>query len=342
MHRRQRHDHRVGERRAHHRQPERVGRASGQLQTALPNASVSLDGFNLSVSGIPSEVTGLFDGIVQGKVQTALANAIQSKVPGIANAELAGLLANPISDTVLGHQISVAVTPSVASVAADGVYVAVDTTVLVDGGSGGMFLTEPTTSAQPLLAQTPDLGVALANDAVNQLLAGLWAAGGFDQTIQLSSIAVLEGLLDPSATQLALSLSLPPTATTDASGDLDVAIGDAMISVQDASNTELERVALSVQSGLAVAGNVQGALSMTLGTPTVYAQTVVQPTDGSAPLSDTELQGHGERRVEHRRPAGRRQARSRSCRCRASPASSSATRRSTRPSNYVVCDLPIQ
>jgi hypothetical protein len=264
--------------------------ASGQLATALPNTQVQLDNFNLSVSGIPSVITGLFDGIVQGKVQSALQSAIQSKVPAIADAKLNGLLAAPVTDTVLGHNISIDIAPTTAAIAADGVYVEVAATVNVDGGSGGMYLTEPVTTAQPLLATAPDLGVALANDGLNQLLAGLWAAGAFDQTVQLSSIPALSGLLDPNAAQLALSLSLPPTAATDPSGNLNVAIGDAMISVQDATGKQLQQIALSLQTGLSIA-NVMGTVSMTLGAPTVFAQVTVQASDGAAPLSDTEVQG---------------------------------------------------
>jgi hypothetical protein len=264
--------------------------ANGQIATALPNTTVTLDNFNLSVSGIPSEITGLFDGIVQGKVQSALASAIQSDVPGIANKELDGLVAKPLSDTLLGHAITIGVTPSAVSVASDGLFVAVDTTVAVAGGSGGEFLTEPTTSAQPLLAAQPDLGVAVANDVVNQLLGGMWAAGAFDQTVQISSIPALGALLDSSATQLALKLSLPPTAATDANGDLDLALGDAMVSVEDASGTELQQIALSLSTGLAVT-NGSGTIALTLGTPTVHAQVTQQATDGTPPLSATEISG---------------------------------------------------
>ena len=263
--------------------------SSGKLETSLPSSSVSLDDFNVSVSGIPSEVTGLFNGIIKGKVQTALQNAIQSKVPGIANSKLAGLLTKPFDEKVLGTEVALTVTPTAANIDATGVYLAVDTNIAVTNGTGGMFLTEATQDAASVLGTTSHLGVAIANDVVNQLLAGLWAANGFDMTVQLSSIPGAGALLDPNATQLAVSMSLPPTAATDPSGNLNLSVGDAILSVQDASGTELQRIALSVQTGLAVSATQDGKLSMTLGNPTVYAQVLVQSTD-TGPLSASELE----------------------------------------------------
>lgn len=263
--------------------------SSGKLETALPSSSVTLDNFNVSVSGIPSEVTGLFNGIIKGKVQTALANAIQSKVPSIANGELAGLLTKPFDESVLGADVSLGVTPTAATIDSSGVYVAVDTTINVASGSGGVFLTEATQDASAALASSPDLGVAIANDVVNQLLGGLWAANAFDMTVQLSSIPGAGALLDPNATQLAVSMSLPPTAATDPSGNLNLAVGDAILSVQDASGNELQRIALSVQTGMSISATANNKLAMTLGNPTVYAQVLVQSQD-TAPLADSELE----------------------------------------------------
>jgi hypothetical protein len=154
-----------------------------------------------------------------------------------------------------------------------------------------MFLTEKTANATTLMSQTHNLGFAIANDCLNQLLAGLWAAGAFDQTVSISSIAVLSAILDSNATQLKLTLSLPPTVATDASGNLKLSIGDAMISVQDASGTELQKLALSLSTAAAVAGTPSGTLTMALDTPTVYAQVISQTDDGSLTLSDSQVEG---------------------------------------------------
>jgi hypothetical protein len=265
--------------------------SGGKLVTSLPSASVTLDNFNLSVGGIPGAVVNLFEGTVKSKVQSALQNAITSKVPPIANAKLAGLLAKPWDAQVLGKDTKLTVTPTTATLAANGMFVAVDTKVAVTGGAGGMFLEQPADSATTLMSQTRNLGVAIANDLVNQLLAGLWAAGAFDKTIQVSSVGVLASLLDPDAATLELSLALPPTVQSDGTGNLQLAIGEAQISIKDASGTELQKLALTLHTAIAAGPAQSGTISLALDTPTVYAQVLGQVDDGSRPLTDQQVEG---------------------------------------------------
>ena len=268
-----------------------VAVTSGKLVTSLPSASVVLDNFDLQVSGVPSQIVDLFDSVVRGKVESALASAIQNKVPPIANATLAGMLRKPVDATVLGEATVVSVTPTAATIAATGLYVGVDTKVLVTGGTSGMYVVEQTTPASATLsAQTRNLGVAIANDVVNQLFAGLWAAGAFDKTVPVASIGVLASLLDPDATKLALKLSLPPTITSDGTGNVQLAVGDAIISMQDDAGEQLQQIALSVQTGLAAQAE-SGVFAMSLGTPIVKAQVLGQVDDGSRPLTDAQVEG---------------------------------------------------
>lgn len=264
--------------------------SGGQLVTSLPGASVSLDDFNLSVGGIPSAVVSLFEGTVKSKVQTALQNAITSKLPPIANAKLAGLLAQPFDANLLGIATTLTVTPTTATVAPDGMLVAVDSKVAVTGGAGGVFLEQPAPDPSMLASTTQNLGVGIANDVVNQLLGGLWAAGAFDKTVPISSVGPLSGLLDPDATQLSISVSLPPTVQSDSAGTLQLAIGDAIIKVQDASGNDLQTIALSVQTTISAGPTQSGALALALGTPTVYAQVTGQVNDGSRPLTDAQVE----------------------------------------------------
>ncbi len=265
--------------------------ASGKLVTSLSNASVTLDNFNLSAGGVPSFVVDLFNGTVRTKVEGALQHVVQTQVPPLANAKLAGLLAKGFSAKVLGEATTLTATPTTATIATTGVFLGVDTKVVVTGGTGGMFVEQTPPSASTLSGQTKNLGLAIANDLVNQLLAGLWAAGAFDKTIPVSSISVLAALLDADATQLEVSIALPPTVQSDGTGNLQLAVGDALISVQDASGNELQKIALSVQTSLAMSASTSGAISMALGTPTVYAQVLGQVDDGSRPLTDQQVEG---------------------------------------------------
>ncbi|HEY1554028.1 MAG TPA: hypothetical protein VGF94_04295 [Kofleriaceae bacterium] len=263
---------------------------SGKLATSLSSPAVTLSGFELAVGGVPSEVVDLFRGTIQTKVQSALANAIASKVPGIANAKLAALLAAPFDGKLLGFATKISITPTTATISDSGLFVAATTKVSVTGGDGGMFVTDPMPLTSSLLASTTDLGVAVANDLVNQLFAGLWAAGAFDATIPVSSLSVLAALLDPDAANLKVSLALPPTVSTDASGNLQLAVGDALIVVQDAGGNPLQQIALSLTTTVSAAP-VNGSISLALGAPTVFAQVLAQADDGSRELTDAQVQG---------------------------------------------------
>jgi Glucodextranase, domain B len=263
--------------------------SGGKIATTLPSATVTLDGFTLDVGSLPSELTDLVTGAVKSAVQNSLASMIQSKVPALANQKLAGLVAKSFSGKILGQTTALTVTPSKSTIASTGLYVELGAKALVTGGAGGMYYSAPMPASPSLMAQSQDLGVAVECDLVNSLLAGLWAAGAFDKTVPVSDLSLASALLDPNATQLALSLSLPPTVTSDGTGDLQLAMGDAMISIEDAGGTQLQQLALSLQTAVSAA-SMNGSVALTLGTPTVFATITEQADDGARALSDSEVE----------------------------------------------------
>ncbi|HEX7094782.1 MAG TPA: hypothetical protein VF183_02790, partial [Acidimicrobiales bacterium] len=70
--------------------------AAGSIATSLPDTSVMFDNFSIDVGGVPS--------------------AIKSKVPPIADKTLAGLVAKPLSTSLLDHDLSLAITPKQVSI----------------------------------------------------------------------------------------------------------------------------------------------------------------------------------------------------------------------------------
>lgn len=265
--------------------------ASGKVATTLSGTSVRLDGFDLNVSGLPDFVVNLFNGTVRSRVESALQSTIQSKVPPIANTTLSGLLAKPFDTSLLGHDAKLTVTPTDAKLTTSGIYLGVTAKVLVTGGTGGMYVEQDPPDADSLMGQTRNLGLAVANDLVNQLLAGLWAAGAFDQSLAIKDLSVVAALLDPDATTLDVKMSLPPTLQSDGTGNLQLALGDAMITVKNTSGTPLQQIALSVKTSVSMSASSAGEMSLALGNPTVYAQVLEQVDDGSRPLTDMQVEG---------------------------------------------------
>jgi hypothetical protein len=134
------------------------------------------------------------------------------------------------------------------------------------------------------------LGVAVANDAVNQLFAGMWAAGVMDRSLDITTVGPLAALLDPTITTLDVHLALPPTVST--AGDaLQLAIGDLVVTGKDASGADVQKLALSFSTTLTAGPTQSGKLALVVGAPTVKAQVLFQADTVYSPLTDTSIEG---------------------------------------------------
>lgn len=263
--------------------------ANGAIATSLPTTTVNFEGFSFDIGGVPGALESLVRDQVRNGVANALADAIKSKVPPIADDTLAGLIAKPLSTSILDRDLAISVTPKQVSITPDELFVAIDTKVSVSGGEGGTFLTTDMSLSPAMMASAQGLGIALDDDIVNQLFAGLWAADAFDFQIDIDSIPALGVLLDDDARTLDLKLSLPPTAST-MSGELGLAIGDMIVTVRDEVGAEVQSMALSIATTLTAQPSQTGKIILTVGAPTVYATMLAQSDAVEKPLVDTEVE----------------------------------------------------
>ena len=263
--------------------------SAGKIATSLPAATVTFEGFTIDVGGVPGAIESLLKDQARDGVARALESAIKSKVPPIADSTLAGLVAKPLSTSILGADTAISVTPTKVSLSADELFVGLDTKVRITGGEGGTALTTPTTLSPASMSQTQGLGVALDDDVANQLLAGLWAADKFDLSLTIDSIPALGALLDDDARTIDLALALPPTVST-ASGQLELALGDAMILVKDELGNDVHTIALSLRTTLEAEPSQSGKILLTVGSPTVYAQVLAQSAVVEEPLTDSQVE----------------------------------------------------
>jgi hypothetical protein len=266
-----------------------AGVTSGAIKTSIGSVTVALDAFAIDVGGVPSAIESLFDSTVRGKVESALTGVIHDKVPAIADHALAGLVAKPLKASILNYPTTITATPTAASVSATGLFVTVDTTVVVSGADA-MALSRPMPMTAALLADSKGVGLALSADAINQLLAGLWDVGAFDQNLPIASVGALAAILDSHATTLKVTLSLPPTVTTSDAG-LELALGDVIVTTRDAQDLQVQQLALSAKTTLKTGPSQTGKLLLTVGTPEIHAQVLAQRDDVERPLGDTEVEG---------------------------------------------------
>jgi hypothetical protein len=263
--------------------------ANATIATALPNATVAFDGFAFDIGGVPGALESLVRDQVRNGVANALASTIKSKVPPIADKALAGLIAKPLSTSILGNPTTINVTPKTVSITPSELFVAIDTKLAVTGGEGGTFLTTPMALSAQTMSASQGLGIALDDDIVNQLFAGLWAADAFDKQIEISTIPALGALLDDDARSLDIKLALPPTASTD-TGDLELALGDLLVTVRDEAGAEVQAVALSITTTLAAEPSQAGKILLTVGAPTVYATVLANSAAVEEPLTDDQVE----------------------------------------------------
>lgn len=263
--------------------------ANAAIATSLPATSVSFEGFSVDVGGVPGAIEDLLRGQAQSGVEKALTSAIKSKVPPIADKALAGLIAKPVSTSLLDHATTIGITPTQVKITPTELFVALDSTLKVTGGEGGTFLTTATTLSPATMSASQGLGIALDDDIVNQLFAGLWAADAFDKSIAIDSIPALGALLDDNARTVDLKLSLPPTASTD-TGELAFAIGDLIVTMRDEAGTEVQSVALSITTTLAAEPSQSGKVLLTVGAPTVYATVLGNSDVVEDPLTDEQVE----------------------------------------------------
>lgn len=264
---------------------------AGAIDATLPAASVQLDNFSIDIGGVPGAIESLVRGKARDAVEKALTNAIKSKVPEMANEQLSGLLAKPFAADVLGHPVALTTSPKEITLSSDGLFVAIDTKVKVTGGEGGMYVSSPSPMTAALMPTT-GIGAAIADDTLNQLFSGLWAAGAIDQSVAIDGqLAVLGALLDDDATRLQIKASLPPAVAGDGAA-LSLAIGDLMIDVKDANDATIQQIALSLKTSLQASPTQTGTVTLTVGQPELFAQVITQNLDVvDRPMTDEQFEG---------------------------------------------------
>ena len=264
--------------------------SAGKLKTAAPNPIVMLEGFSVDVGGVPSQIESLLRDKAREAAETRLAAIVKARVPALADAKLAELIAKPVTASLLGHATKISVTPAKVELATTGLFVALDTSMVVTGGEGGTYASNPMPISASLIAKAEHLGVAVADDAVNQLFAGLWAAGAFDLTLSGDKIGVIAALLDDDVRTLEVTMSLPPTMKTAGSG-LELAVGDLIVTAKDEAGAAVQTFALSLSTTMVAGPTADNRLVLTTTTPVVKAQILSQSAAVDNPLDASELEG---------------------------------------------------
>lgn len=209
----------------------------GRFDVKLINPTVTLTGFDLEASGVPGAVLDLLD--LDQEVANTLAWAVERFMAPMVDQALAGIAVGQPTIDVLGHAIAIDVAPAGVAFDRAGAEVVLDGALTVQGADTSFVYTE-----DQLPPGRGDAGFALAvaDDTLNQVLAGFWATGGMAMAIE-KDLAMFDSVrLDP---------KLPPVVSVDADGAMRLVMADLMVDFVSAGQVTT-RAAMTVEMKLKV------------------------------------------------------------------------------------------
>jgi len=199
-------------------------------------------------------------------------------------------IAFPFADVGTVPRTAIAVGPSID---ATGVQLAVDAGVTVDGENAVEYLTTPGAAAPGMLAGVDGMGLAVADDLFNQLLAGAWGARLLEKNLPVHAGDATQIFFGADTDSLAVELSLPPTVGIGADGTITLQVGDVMVRAldEDGGLGTLAELALSFSVPLSIGVAADGSLTIELMEPQVWAQVITWSDVLPRALADEELEG---------------------------------------------------
>ncbi|HEX3473646.1 MAG TPA: hypothetical protein VHT91_01325 [Kofleriaceae bacterium] len=236
------------------------------FRTKLLNPKVQLTHFVPHLGSIPDEIVSLLD--LQSTIQSVIAKVAELLMGPLVNQAL-GALAGPQTLPVLGHQLTMQVSPSAVSFTPAGGLVEIDMKALLSGSesSPGFIFT-----ANGAPAMDPAFGfqLGLADDLANELLAELAAVGALDLSVPQNV-----GVFDTVQIQMAL----PPMISADTTdgqgnGPMRLMLGD-MLATFISRGAPVGKAAINAKVGLKISpAPGGGSVALQLGTPEIHVDTL--------------------------------------------------------------------
>ncbi len=218
---------------------------NNEIEVALANTQTGLQGFTLNfyglglISSFMNLISGWLTPVLTPLLEAALGPIVQSQLPPIIEQALAGVaLAQDIP--LLGATIELEALPQDITVDPDGMTITLETVTTTQLGANapatfGAFNRDDYTL--PSYGATPDFGMSMADNFVNQLLHAVWQAGVMDMSMggaelgfDLSSVS---DILPLTTIEFETMPLLPPVIGPSSTGNdlLEFAIGDMMVNI---------------------------------------------------------------------------------------------------------------
>lgn len=251
-----------------------IDAVDGQLEVEMIAPTVSLNGFWYDTSLIPGDVESfLLVDTIRDAVEGMLLTQIEALVPSLLDDTLSELDLS-FQTELLGKQVGVGTSFSDAFIDAAGVQLVADLSVIVPGDTGRPwlgYLAAPVAEARPSYAD--DLGMALSDDLLNNLLFQAWRSGILSLDLDSArgdiNPVLLSQLGATDAARVVVDAHLPPVVVQH-EGGLQVQVTELAVRVETPDGENGEYLDLSVTAKIPVELRVEaGILKIALGTPEV-------------------------------------------------------------------------
>jgi hypothetical protein len=259
-----------------------LGVSAGVFDAALTGADVELSRVDVDLTGLPGDVVGWLDlDHVLGKVVSSLAEHFVA--PALDSA--LGSLDHARTVDVLGIPVDIRLSPSRIAVDASGAEFEIDTSLRAQGDAGSPGFVA-VANQQPGTSTDHGFSLAIADDAANQLLGSVWAAGGLSRAFDLTTGSY--GNIGQLYDRVELSAKVPPFVSASG-GSLVLTIGDLMATFKrgDAVATA---IAVSAEVEIKVAAGADGKPRLDVGTPTTYVDVLDEHVAGANVLSNAQFE----------------------------------------------------
>jgi Glucodextranase, domain B len=242
--------------------------SGGRVHVKLANPQVTLTGFDLQASGLPGAVLDLLD--LDQEIGNIMASATEKFVGPMVEKAIEGVKVGEQHLSILGKDLAINVAASGVHFDPTGADIVLDTSMVVGGAPASASYLYTDNQTPPARTNT-GIELALADDAINQLMAGFWASGAIDRTIVQDL-----GLADA----IALKAKLPPVVSTSADGSMHLTVGDLMATMTK-GGVPTTTLAINLEVALKAEPSPlsPGLVKLTLGLPTLTTD-VVEDTSG--------------------------------------------------------------
>jgi hypothetical protein len=233
---------------------------NGRFDVRLVNPTVTLTGFDVDADGVPGVVLDLLD--LDQEIADTLAWAVERFMAPMVNKALAGVEVAAPSLDLLGQRMLIDIAPAGVGFDATGAEVVLDAALTVAGAQTSYVYTE---NQNPPGRGGAGFMIALADDALNQALAGFWSNGAMNFALEKDL-----GMFDA----VRLEPKLPPVVGPGPAGSLRLVMADLMVDFMSKGEV-MARVAMTVEMQLEIkpAANPYAA-QVSLDLPTLNADII--------------------------------------------------------------------